>query len=102
MVLKCTHLGKPPITNAPGFRNRIAIWADNNSVDHPAGSEMQRPSTVLQTSSAQDSRLSQPSNRHSSLPVSPRLFTNESGEPVLLPYNKETSPGFEGGMKSSK
>ncbi|KAJ8059488.1 hypothetical protein OCU04_011149 [Sclerotinia nivalis] len=93
MLLKFTHLGKPPSTNNQGLRSRITSWADNNSVDHPVCSERERPSTH-QMPSVQDSRLSQPRERQMSQPLPLRLFTSESGEPILLPYSKYASPGL--------
>ncbi|KAI9643858.1 hypothetical protein NHQ30_007209 [Ciborinia camelliae] len=101
MILKFTHLGKPPAANDQGLRNRISIWADNNSVDHPVGHESGRSGT-LQMSSAGHSKLSQPFERQMSYPISPKLFTHESGEAVLLPYSKSTSPTFESVKRSSK
>lgn len=102
-ILKVTHLGKPPTSNNLGVRSRMTIWADDNSVDHPADRGMERPGTA-QTSSAQHSRLSQPSDQQTSVlqPTSPKLFTNESGEPIMLPYSKPHTPGLEREEKISK
>ncbi|CAD6440463.1 a84cfdd7-417d-4aa4-948b-bef6a173df52 [Sclerotinia trifoliorum] len=94
MLLKFTHLGKPPSTNNQGLRSRITSWADNNSVDHPFCSEKER-SSPHPMSSVQDSRLPQPRERQMSQPFPLRLFTSESGEPILLPCSKNTSPGLE-------
>ncbi|TGO70833.1 hypothetical protein BELL_0659g00080 [Botrytis elliptica] len=94
VLLKVTHLGKPPTAKDPGLRNRISAWADNNSVDHPVGIDTERPSTI-EMASRQNARLSQPRERQVSSQNSPRLFTHESGELVLLPHIKEISLGLD-------
>ncbi|KAM3158736.1 hypothetical protein ABEW05_000767 [Botrytis cinerea] len=100
-LLKVTHLGKPPTAKDPGLRNRISTWADNNSVDHPTARDTERLG-VIEMAPRQDSRLSQLRERQTLSPTSPRLFTNESGELVLLPHIKETSLGLDCVINSSR
>ncbi|APA07491.1 predicted protein [Sclerotinia sclerotiorum 1980 UF-70] len=96
MLLKFTHLGKPPSTNNQGLRSRITSWADNNSVDHPLYSKREERPNPHQMSS----RLSQPRERQMSQPLPLRLFTSESGESILLPCSEDASPGLESVKKS--
>ncbi|CCD50481.1 hypothetical protein BofuT4_P088800.1 [Botrytis cinerea T4] len=100
-LLKVTHLGKPPTAKDPGLRNRISTSADNNSVDHPTARDTERLG-VIEMAPRQDSRLSQLRERQTLSPTSPRLFTNESGELVLLPHIKETSLGLDCVINSSR